>query len=145
MIWQVVVVFDGFEGGGLAKESEVVDGVGGGEDRLDRFQHAEAAAEDGYDGYAGGGDGAGGVFVVEVGFGLRRGSVSRAMGRRGKKTNGRTLGDGQSRGGGLTSYDQSDFVNEGFGFAGIGGVRSELGELGLETWVGGNVDVGWKR
>ena len=33
---EIVVIFDGLEGDGLTEETEVVDGDGGGEERLDR-------------------------------------------------------------------------------------------------------------
>lgn len=39
MVREVVVVFDGGEGGGFAVESEVVDGNGGGEEALDGWEN----------------------------------------------------------------------------------------------------------
>lgn len=52
---EVVVVFDGLEGGFFAEETEVVDWHGGGEERGERGDHGEAGTEDGDEGYAGGG------------------------------------------------------------------------------------------
>lgn len=47
MVGKIVVIFDGLEGGGFAEESEVVDGGGEGEERLEGFDHGEAGAENG--------------------------------------------------------------------------------------------------
>lgn len=48
----------------------------------------------------------------------------------------------QAMGESFDTEDCCDFVYEGFGVAGVGRGRAELGELGADAGVRGDVDVG---